>query len=561
MFTTGSKLLIGSAFAAALFALRVRRHPGGLARHDRSDLGSRRARVARRDQHLRLATPTCRRWRSRRPRTSAAARSRATAQPVAAASPRSAPTMLVARCWSPTDVLRVIGMHAIVAGGTAEWMVQAWSERASADRAFNTRARDAPGPPDRAADPRCDRRRRHHLLVQPHHARAPDEGPRPSSPSVSWARSCCSSGRSSGSSAGASRTAMTGTFGLAVVALIAGGTYAGLNGERETHPHDTPGDIAADGECGTEETEADDLASQSVAGKANIAAELTFDGSQLILRRPRLRRRSPPASPCRARRRPTSCSTTTATSDARLVIEMHPGSTSDGNRPRRADLHAARRAGLDAVPDARVRAAGFRRRGWIRVHRARHRRHPPGGRAMSRTEKDPSVAMAVGVEAPAPRPLPPSGWARCSPCSRDAPRTPRRTRGSPPARTPRGSRTCSGRCSSSPASSACSCIAAVALGRDPLQATAASRSPSSRTATPALEITLTPSRPLILAVIGGFTVSTRVGAGQDRRHRVRRQRHRPAVVVGVSTTRSRGRDDLRCVPTSPRHRSSPAVSW
>ena len=112
---------------------------------------------------------------------------------------------------------------------------------------------------------------------------------------------------------GASRTALTGTFGLAAVALIAGGAIAGLNGERETHPHHTPGDIAEENECGPEETEADELASQSVAGKSNVAAEVIFDGVRRSPTTCPATTASRPASPCRARRRPTSCSTTTAT--------------------------------------------------------------------------------------------------------------------------------------------------------------------------------------------------------------------------------------------------------
>ena len=47
----------------------------------------------------------------------------------------------------------MLGMAAILAGGLG-WLVQAWSERASADRAFNQRARNTPGRPDRAADRR-----------------------------------------------------------------------------------------------------------------------------------------------------------------------------------------------------------------------------------------------------------------------------------------------------------------------------------------------------------------------------------------------------------------------
>ncbi len=59
---------------------------------------------------------------------------------------------------------------------------------------------------------------------------------------------------------------------VAVVAIVASGAVYGLNGERETHHHETTGAIAEDGDCGAEETEADEDASQNVAAKANVAA-------------------------------------------------------------------------------------------------------------------------------------------------------------------------------------------------------------------------------------------------------------------------------------------------
>jgi hypothetical protein len=64
-------------------------------------------------------------------------------------------------------------------------------------------------------------------------------------------------------------------IGIAAVGLVTGGIVAALEGERETHHHETTGDLAAEGECDvTEETEADEHASQNVAAKANVAAEL-----------------------------------------------------------------------------------------------------------------------------------------------------------------------------------------------------------------------------------------------------------------------------------------------
>jgi hypothetical protein len=69
---------------------------------------------------------------------------------------------------------------------------------------------------------------------------------------------------------------VSGVAAVALIALVAGGVVAALDGEREMHHHETIEDVAAAGECGEEETEADDKASQSVADKANLFAEITL---------------------------------------------------------------------------------------------------------------------------------------------------------------------------------------------------------------------------------------------------------------------------------------------
>lgn len=73
--------------------------------------------------------------------------------------------------------------------------------------------------------------------------------------------------------------------GVALVGLVAGGVAAALAGEREIHPHETTSDLAADGGCASsEETEVDRNGSQTVAAKANITAEvvLTEDGTLVV---------------------------------------------------------------------------------------------------------------------------------------------------------------------------------------------------------------------------------------------------------------------------------------
>ncbi len=72
---------------------------------------------------------------------------------------------------------------------------------------------------------------------------------------------------------------------IAGLGLIAGGAAAALDGEREMHPHETTSQLAAEGKCDTpDETEADEHASQAVAAKANINAELTLheDGTMSV---------------------------------------------------------------------------------------------------------------------------------------------------------------------------------------------------------------------------------------------------------------------------------------
>jgi hypothetical protein len=114
-----------------------------------------------------------------------------------------------------------LGMAAIAAGGLG-WIVQAWSERASTDRAFNKRARN--------------------VLIDP--IELPIAGAvgagiliyafsrimlgLPTKTATIIAFGVMGAivlfvGAVVGLKRGASRTAMTGTFGLAAVALIAGG--------------------------------------------------------------------------------------------------------------------------------------------------------------------------------------------------------------------------------------------------------------------------------------------------------------------------------------------------
>jgi hypothetical protein len=73
--------------------------------------------------------------------------------------------------------------------------------------------------------------------------------------------------------------AAVGAIAVGVLALVAGGAAAGLDGEREIEEHETTEGLTEEGEdicLSPEEFEADENASQSVAASANVAAEITL---------------------------------------------------------------------------------------------------------------------------------------------------------------------------------------------------------------------------------------------------------------------------------------------
>jgi len=67
---------------------------------------------------------------------------------------------------------------------------------------------------------------------------------------------------------------------LAVIGIVAGGAAAGIDGQRNIHPHETVEELAKDPEepiCESPESfEADDDASQTVAAKSNVGANITL---------------------------------------------------------------------------------------------------------------------------------------------------------------------------------------------------------------------------------------------------------------------------------------------
>lgn len=93
---------------------------------------------------------------------------------------------------------------------------------------------------------------------------------------------------------------MAGVVALAAIALVAGGAVAAFTGEREMKIIPTTADLAQRGSCGVEKTDADKNASQTIAARSNLTAEITltadgrlvhtmpgFDHAQSALQMPR----------------------------------------------------------------------------------------------------------------------------------------------------------------------------------------------------------------------------------------------------------------------------------
>jgi hypothetical protein len=70
---------------------------------------------------------------------------------------------------------------------------------------------------------------------------------------------------------------------IGAIGLVAGGAAAGISGEREIEVHETTEGLALEGVCeDPEETHADEKASQSVAATASVAAEITLGEDGLL---------------------------------------------------------------------------------------------------------------------------------------------------------------------------------------------------------------------------------------------------------------------------------------
>jgi hypothetical protein len=161
---------------------------------------------------------------------------------------------------------------------------------------------------------------------------------------------------------GASKSALTGTFGLAAVALILGGTAAGLIGEREVHPHHTQADMAE--RVSATRKYADN--SPARRSPASLSPRNHLDGSSLI--RPTRYDGDRPGSRCRST--PSNILfRNDADGDARLVIDMHPQPTTTANRSDRNRFARRSASRLGAVPSRRVLAPSSAVEGFAFVSR------------------------------------------------------------------------------------------------------------------------------------------------------------------------------------------------
>jgi hypothetical protein len=327
MITTGSKLLIGSAVAAGLFALVYGVTQGGaLGTLGLLSAAAGLALLAGISTFGRDANVSAMDTESFE--SSAAAQATATRSLWPLLAGLGATSMALGLASLPA--LFIIG-GIILAAAAIEWLVQGWSERASADRGYNSHARN--------------------FLIDP--LELPVAGAiafgvvaysfsrvmlgLPSKASTVVAFSIVAAlvlaiGAVVAVKKGASKTALGGTFGLATVALVAGGAIAGIGGEREIEEHKTTAYYAQRGECGEEEISADEHASQTLAGKSNLAAEVIFDGDRLEWTAPGFVPGVDDAGPLVLPRSNPNNVLFRNTSDreARLVIEMHPRLDDDG---------------------------------------------------------------------------------------------------------------------------------------------------------------------------------------------------------------------------------------
>jgi len=277
MFTTGSKLLIGSSViasvAAALYGVTQKGTLGtiGLVSAAVALVFLAAINVYVRDSNVSAMDPDAH-------ATAPAARPAPSPSLWPLASGLGATMVAVGVVTFPA--ITILGLIVLLAA-TAEWLVQAWSERASADPAYNATVRE----------------RIAHPLELPimgaigiaviiySISRVMLGLPSKTGAVVAFvvlAALVLLVGTLTSVRRRLSTGTIAGVCSIALVAVIASGAAYGLNGERTTHHHETTGAIAEDGDCGADETEADENASQNVAAKSNVAATITLTADEQL---------------------------------------------------------------------------------------------------------------------------------------------------------------------------------------------------------------------------------------------------------------------------------------
>lgn len=276
MFTTGSKLLIGSSVFAAVVATAYGVTQGGalgtiglvsatlaLAVLAGLNLFVRDSNVSAMDHHAFEAS------------AAAQASARPSLWPLLVALGATTVTLGLVT----TRAFFIVGLAALIAGAF-EWMVQGWSERASAEPAFNASARNLMADPLELPVAGAALA----AVIVYAFSRVMLGLPSKTATVVAFAVLAAvvvAAGAFIGMRRNLGKPVMTGALSIAAVALIATGATFGLTGEREIEEHHSTAYIAEENECGTEETEADENASQTVGGKSNLSAEVIYDGSSL----------------------------------------------------------------------------------------------------------------------------------------------------------------------------------------------------------------------------------------------------------------------------------------
>ena len=270
MFTTGSKLLLGSTALALVFAVAY----GITADGTLGVFGLLTAAVA-------LGLIAGINIYSRDANVAVDDTAAATLSAAARQAPASSPWPLVGVAGVAlvmvglvtTAMVTVVGLVVLLAA-VIEWMIQAWAEHGSADEAYNGEIRA------RIANP----------LEMPVLATifaavvilgfsrvmlALTKVGTVVAFSVIAAVVLFIAYLMASRSGLASRT-IGGVVAIGVIALVAGGAVAAISGERDMHVIETTAALAAVGGCGTEPSEADKKASQTVAAKSNQAATVTL---------------------------------------------------------------------------------------------------------------------------------------------------------------------------------------------------------------------------------------------------------------------------------------------